>query len=604
MIYLIELITCCFLFAVTTIIATKRNRAFLVQSMHPKLQKRIVRMRQYRSKNIKILSTKERIIKKIPLLILTTIVLAVMMYVTGARSFARGFMMSFIFWAVIVLFNVFVMQCGWYAHCKSAWIEDTEDLEKKVYKNYRFYMSKIPRTLAVGLVVCVLAGLIIDNVSKMEENNYADTYTEIDDIMKQAVEDYRIPGISVVVVDSEGVVFSGAYGECTSTYEPFVIGSLSKSFTATGIMKLQETGRISIYDKVSKYVDEDECFARPSDADKITVKDLLNHTSGLGVYQHIGNAKIVNEQGNYFFADINYDLLGQIIENITRSDYSKYIRQQVFVPLGMTQSAADLEGTLDNGIITGYKNYFGFTVESELNYPEKGEWGQPSSEYITSSSYDMGKYLQMYLRGGNGVVTDKSINAMLYDNVSMNDSGYNKYGMGWIYSDEYAETVFNHNGYVENYMSSMYLLPESDLGIVILANTSDYLVGDELMNEVSTKTVLTLMGYATDELDPYAYWDMHMMYDLIFVVVLAIAINELVKARHWHIKSEGNLTVNIFLHVFIPTGLLLGPIILGVPLWTIWRFARDAFIVMITSAILLYLGGLIKLLKKRMATDY
>lgn len=601
MIYLIELIACCVLSALVTIIATRRNRVIGVQTMHPKLQKRVVRMRQYRSRNIKILPTKERFVKKIPLLILITIALTVMIYITGARSFARGFLLSFILWAVLELFKVFVIQCGWYAHCKSVWIEDTEDLEKKVYKNYRFYMSFIPRSLAIGLFVSILVGVIVDGIPTLDENNYADTYTEIDDTMKQAVEDYKIPGLSVMVVDSEGIVFSGAYGECTSTFEPFVIGSLSKSFTATAIMKLSETGRLNLDDKIAKYIDADKCFSNPSDADEITVRQLLNQTSGLGVYQNIGSAKIVKKGGEYSYSDVNYDLLGEIVENVSKCEYGQFVRQQIFVPLGMTQSAASYEEAMNNGVINGYKNYYGFYIESELAYPDENEWGQPSSEYITSSAYDMGKYLQMYLRGGSGVVTDKSINAMLYDNVYMDESGYNKYGMGWVYSDEYVETVFNHTGYVENYMASMYLLPESDLGVVFLANTSDYLVGNNLMDVVTKKAVLTLLGYATDELDEYAYWDMHIMYDLLFVVVLAVAINELIKSRHWHIKSEGNITVNIFLHVFIPTGMWLGPIIMGIPLWTIWKFATDVFIVIVLSAFLLYLGGLVKLLKRRNA---
>ena len=85
---------------------------------------------------------------------------------------------------------------------------------------------------------------------------------------------------------------------------------------------------------------------------------------------------------------------------------------------------------------------------------------------------------------------------MLYNRVPTEKSGKYQYGMGWLYTDEYVEPVFNHSGRAQNYMSSMYLLPESDMGIVILADTNDYLVTNDLMDQISNKVMLTLLGHA------------------------------------------------------------------------------------------------------------
>ena len=82
--------------------------------------------------------------------------------------------------------------------------------------------------------------------------------------------------------------------------------------------------------------------------------------------------------------------------------------------------------------------------------------------------------------------------------VPMDESGETGYGMGWVRSDKYVETVYNHTGLTENYIADMYLLPESGVGVVFLANTNDYMVTNNLMNKVTSKVVMTLMGYATD----------------------------------------------------------------------------------------------------------
>lgn len=68
-----------------------------------------------------------------------------------------------------------------------------------------------------------------------------------------------------------------------------------------------------------------EVFKNPKDATRITIRQLLNHTSGLGVYQHVGNAKIVGKNGEYTYANVNYDILGLIVEKVSGVSYSDYL---------------------------------------------------------------------------------------------------------------------------------------------------------------------------------------------------------------------------------------------------------------------------------------
>ena len=597
MILVIEIVCCSILFAILLIWRIKTKPEWKIQDMPKVLQKKVVRKREYRRKNFKIFTEKEKTLKRLPFYILSVVLLTVMMWFAGARSFAKGFIYSFLLCATVKLVCVLVIDCGWYAHNKKVWIDGTEELAPKSYQNYRYYFGTIPRAMLIAAFMAVFTGFFVDIMPRMENDNYADKYTEVNDILNEAVKNYNVPGISVMVVDSEGILFSDNYGKCKSSQTPFVVGALGKSFTASCIMKLSREGSLRLEHTVDRYVDAKKYFKDPSDAKKITIRQLLNNTSGLGVYQHLGNAKIVNKNGQYTYANINYDLLGKVIESVTGETYNEYLTKNILKPLGMYNTSADERTAKENGLIQGHRNYFGVNLPSAAKFPDEDSWATESAGYITSSAADMGKYLQMFLRGGYGVVSEKGISTMLYNRVPTEKSGKYQYGMGWLYTDEYVEPVFNHSGRAQNYMSSMYLLPESDMGIVILADTNDYLVTNDLMDQISNKVMLTLLGHATKELDPYAYEDSHMIINLIYIALVLIGIVEIIRARKWKRNTEGNMIINIFLHLLLPTAILLLPVIIGVPYWVIWEYARDSFIALTLSAFLLYIGGLMKLKK-------
>ena len=272
----------------------------------------------------------------------------------------------------VLLFLELVVYCGWYAHTPKVWIKGTEDMAKKTYTNYAHYIGLIPQRALMGIVVAIIVGLVIDMIPRLDNNNYSPKYTEIEDTLKAACDNYRIPGMAVEVVDAEGVLFSGTYGDCKSLDTPFITGSLSKSFTAACIMKLYEGGHLNIDSQVNPYLDAAEVFENPKDATRITIRQLLNHTSGLGVYQHVGNAKIVGKNGEYTYANVNYDILGLIVEKVSGVSYSDYLTATFFTPLGMTHSSAAYAKAKEDGLITGHNNYFGFSVESDVKYPIRG----------------------------------------------------------------------------------------------------------------------------------------------------------------------------------------------------------------------------------------
>ena len=163
--------------------------------------------------------------------------------------------------------------------------------------------------------------------AKSETEEETNTYSEIDTYLQTCVKNAHIPSLSVTIVDKNKVLFSESYGACKNPDTPFLLGSVSKSFTAVCIMQLAEQKKIDLSANISTYLPD------ATDGEKITVSQLLNHTSGLGEYQILEDYKIINEQGIHIYANVNYSLLGKIIEAVSGQSYNDYITENVFFRL-------------------------------------------------------------------------------------------------------------------------------------------------------------------------------------------------------------------------------------------------------------------------------
>jgi CubicO group peptidase (beta-lactamase class C family) len=444
-------------------------------------------------------------------------------------------------------------------------------------------------------ILLILAYVLWIPVSANAETGIGNTYRRIDAYLQNAYQYAGFPGMAVVIVNQDGILFSGAYGNCDSIDTPFIIGSLSKSFTALCIMQLADQGKVSLDDKISDYL------PNATDADKITVRQLLNQTSGLGQYQSLSNYKITGSYGKHQYANINYALLGEIVEAVSGESYEDYVTKNIFLPLGMQHSAASLKESKEDGLITGHRNYFGFPIAGDVNYPTKDSWGQVSTGYISSSAADMGKYLQMYLNEGHNIVSAKSIDIVFNDNVPVSQGASSYYGMGWSLSNEYSQPLLAHSGLVENYISYMFILPENRIGGVILVNTNDYLVANNMMEKNIRKSlILLLTGHSPIEISKYKYITSHLMIDGGYLLVLLTAVLPLLSLRRYirilSVKKELRSIIMVsVMHFLVPTALIFTPDIYSIPLWVVRDYVPDLFWLLAVSASLLYITGGIKI---------
>lgn len=403
--------------------------------------------------------------------------------------------------------------------------------------------------------------------------------------------------MSVTIVNKDKILFSKGYGDCESSDTPFFLGSVSKSFTAVCIMQLSEQGKIDLNDNISTYLPDS------FDGYKITIRQLLNHTSGLGEHQTLENYKVINEQEVHNYANVNYSLLGEIIEIVSGKSYNDYITENLFEPLQLSNTAATLDESIKNGVIDGHINYWGFNIKRNHQYPSsKNAWITVPAGYISSSTNDLGKYLQMYLNGGNGILSEQSIDKMFYgDTAYIDDDVPYWYGYGWATVKEpLPEPVLRHSGLIETGTSCVFILPESDIAIAITANVNDYFVTNNMLDSLGWGIVLMLLGNPPNEITSNSYIWNHIWLDFIMLIILIVAILSLCLLPKYSkkIKCRKNTTALLLLilfHLLLPTFiLLLIPIFFATPLWVAKAFVPDVFITVIVSSVLLFVSGLIK----------
>lgn len=427
---------------------------------------------------------------------------------------------------------------------------------------------------------------------------------KMESYLEEVVEAYHVPGMACVITNPKEALFEKSYGQCTSLDQQFFIGSMSKSYTALCIMQLVEKGLVSLDADISLYL-PDYKFLKP-----VTVLALLNQTSGFDTHAKLHNVKITQTYGKYEYANVNYDLLGKIIEAVSGQSYEEYIQQNVFEPLSMEDSKANAWAVKDSPkLLLGNRNYFGFFKRGPAVFPVEKSWFHEPAGYIASTPHDHAKYLRMYLNDGKSgdsenqsaqILSPEGIQKMWYKNVSENNNQFDLYyGMGWNYMKWKGQAMLFHGGQVENGITFQYILPDKKLAVCFMINASDYLVMNELMNGVIFDTVSILNEEEPEKINHKTYFHMHIIYDVIYFLLLGLSILILYKA----IKSKPGFTVKKIIcgvigYILWPFLLLTGlKLFANTPLWVVRLFVTDLYIIIVTSAICSFGAGVIRCVK-------
>jgi len=322
-------------------------------------------------------------------------------------------------------------------------------------------------------------------VNAQQKNDSGNLSKRIDEYINSAVNLGKFNG-TVLVAQKGKIILEKGYGwrnfstrTLNDSNSVFQIGSLTKPFTAMVILKLQEGGKLSVNDRLSKY------FPQQKGAERITLQNLLDHTSGLNNYTDIigpeDSAIIchpVSQQrvmdifkqkplafkpGTKFeYCNSGYFLLGVIIEKVTGLSYEQAVRQLIFSPLHMDHTGFDFINLQTPAKATGY-------LSPDTDKPERAVLMDSTVTYAAGAIYStVGDLYKWATAIGKGEILSKRSWEQAFT------PHLEHYGDGWWTDTLFGEKYITHSGGLQGFMSNFMYFPDKNITIILLNNFGNY----------------------------------------------------------------------------------------------------------------------------------
>lgn len=325
----------------------------------------------------------------------------------------------------------------------------------------------------------------------------------LDQYVNRALEQWHMPGVAVLIVKNGKVVVMKGYGvkdmdgkDTVGINTLFMIGSNTKAFTGTAMAMLQEEKKLSLNDKVTKWIPEFKLNNKAA-GEQAIVRDLLCHRLGFETFQGdftywtstLSRKEVIEKMSHikafypfrttWGYTNAAFLTAGEIIPKATGMSWEAFIKERIFKPLDMNNSTTlSVEFPLSPDHCTPHS-----IVDSQLvKLPYRNMDNLAPAGTIGSSVKDMSHWVLMQLN--NGKFNDKTVipaaairetrlpASILGNGGQMFNSGhFSLYGLGWLLEEYCGKKVVSHTGGVNGFVTSVTLLPEEKLGIVVLTNT-------------------------------------------------------------------------------------------------------------------------------------
>jgi CubicO group peptidase (beta-lactamase class C family) len=308
--------------------------------------------------------------------------------------------------------------------------------------------------------------------------------TQVDRIVTDTLKATDVPSASIAVVRGGAIVFAKAYGKQSETMltprddAPYQIASVSKQFTAAAILLLENDGKLSLDDTVAKHI------PGITDGDKITIRQLLSHSSGLQDYwpqdySFKAMATPVTPQGivdrwakkpldfvpgtKWQYSNTGYVVAGMIVEKVAGMPLLDFLKLRIFTPLGITAHDQDL------AIGKGFPQGYGRAAMGPLRLatPAAEGWLFAAGE-LAMSARDLAKW--DVARLDRKILTPQDW--MLQETpVKLKDGTSTGYGLGVSIGTANGRRFVEHSGEAVGFLSENIVYPDEKAAVVVLTNT-------------------------------------------------------------------------------------------------------------------------------------
>lgn len=320
---------------------------------------------------------------------------------------------------------------------------------------------------------------------------------------ERALRDWRAPGAAIAVVRNDSVVLAKGYGvrelgkpERVDARTVFGIASTTKAFTVASLAMLVDEKKLSWDDPVTRYLPWFQ-IEGPYITRELTVRDLLTHRTGLPRGDRLWYASGFDRmevlhrvsrleprwsfRSHYGYQNIMFMAAGEVAAAASGESWNDLVKERIFTPLGMTSTSTTIRafpGQRDLAMPHELRNDSVYVIPWR-NMDNLGPAGS-----INSSALDLAQWIRLQLANGvyNGkrllsdsvvreMHTPQTVIRMSDDTRKMfNDTHFMAYGLGWSLRDYHGRKLVTHGGVIDGMRTEIGLLPEEDLGIVVLAN--------------------------------------------------------------------------------------------------------------------------------------
>lgn len=335
---------------------------------------------------------------------------------------------------------------------------------------------------------------------------------ETDTILTKQIKEKKTPSVQYMIFSKDTIIHKFQDGladvgnqKTINWNTSFHAFSLTKTFTALAILQLEEKGKLSINDSAKRFLPD---FPYTS---SITIKQLLAHTSGIPSPNPLSWIHLESEHRNFdrniFFKEVfknnnktksepnekfsysnlEYILLGQIIERVSGQTYENYIRDNILKPLEIGPDELDFEIFDKNHHAIGYQKRFsfmngilGFFIDkSKYMDKSEGNWKPFKSYYVNGAPYGgligtpeaLAKYIQELLKSNSQLISDASKDILFNENFT-NTKKPTGMCLSWFRGDLNGHEYFTHAGGGGGYYCEIRIYPDLSLGSVIMFNRS------------------------------------------------------------------------------------------------------------------------------------
>lgn len=358
-------------------------------------------------------------------------------------------------------------------------------------KYRHFFLRKaFPGPIAMFLFSMIL-GMSCSRLTKSDDQK-SELPTELDSIVKAIMKEFDIPGISVVVLQGNKKLTS-CYGhvdegsaKLVNTNTLFSAQSISKTFTAIGVLKATEQGLVHLDTPITQYLpdfDVNSRYERQAQY-RITLRHLLSHTSGLPADAPVGNTFCKTPNGKeylplkeriaslkevwlmdsvghrYHYSNVGFDLAAYVIEHQSGQPFSRFMKENVLDQIGMQTSTFQLDAvsTLPNRAIG---HIYGVDEEIPVAFSSVGAGG------LYTSAEDLGHFLTAATHSFHDMLDENNVHELVTTPGKTN----NGYALGVVANSiEYCTPFYSHTGNGYGFTASMGWMPQHSIGFAILSN--------------------------------------------------------------------------------------------------------------------------------------